>query len=80
MPRRLPDPPYPLHLRLSEHPTPPPPSPLSLPCLPLPACSAVEVWHLQRVLAKKRDPLTHALFLDVVAPGDDDPLPLDRFW
>ena len=61
-------------------PPPPPPSPLSLPCLPLPACSAVEVWHLQRVLAKKRDPLTHALFLDVVAPGDDDPLPLDRFW
>ena len=24
------------------------------------------VWHLQRVLAKKRDPITHALFLDEV--------------
>lgn len=43
-------------------------------------CSAVEVWHLQRVLGKKRDPLSHTLFLDVVAPGDDDLLPLDRFW
>ncbi|PSC76466.1 conserved oligomeric Golgi complex subunit 5 [Micractinium conductrix] len=42
--------------------------------------SAVEVWHLQRVLAKKRDPLSHTLFLDVVAPGEEDPLPLDRFW
>lgn len=42
--------------------------------------SAIEVWHLQRVLAKKRDPLSHTLFLDVVAPSDDDPLPLERFW
>lgn len=38
------------------------------------------MWHLQRVLAKKRDPLSHTLFLDVVAPKDEDPLPLDRFW
>lgn len=42
--------------------------------------SAVEVWHLQRVLAKKRDPLSHTLFLDGVAPQDSDPLPLERFW
>jgi len=28
--------------------------------------SAMSVWHLQRVLAKKRDPLSHALFLDEV--------------
>ncbi|KAL4458763.1 hypothetical protein ABPG75_013628 [Micractinium tetrahymenae] len=42
--------------------------------------SAIEVWHLQRVLAKKRDPLSHSLFLDVATPGEEDPLPLDRFW
>ncbi|KAL4435870.1 hypothetical protein ABPG77_000632 [Micractinium sp. CCAP 211/92] len=42
--------------------------------------SAIQLWHLQRVLAKKRDPLSHTLFLDVVAPEEGDPLPLDRFW
>jgi hypothetical protein len=42
--------------------------------------SAVEVWHLQRVLLKKRDPLSHVLFIDVVAPDAGAPLPLDRFW
>ena len=54
--------------------------------------SGVAMWHLQRVLMKKRDPLTHELFISVVAPtsegeggGDDHPpqqqvLPLDRFW
>ena len=30
------------------------------------------VWHLQRVLAKKRDPITHALFLDEVLGEDED--------
>lgn len=49
-------------------------------CPPPPLHSTIEVWHLQRVLAKKRDPLSHALFLDVVAPKEGDPLPLDRFW
>ena len=28
--------------------------------------NAMSVWHLQRVLAKKRDPLTQTLFLDEV--------------
>lgn len=47
--------------------------------------SAVAVWHLQRVLAKKRDPLSHDLFIDVVQlPAAPDaaspPLPCDRFW
>ena len=31
--------------------------------------AAMAVWHLQRVLAKKRDPITHALFLDEAAAG-----------
>ena len=38
------------------------------------------MWHLQRVLAKKRDPLTHALFLDAVVPDPQDALPCDRVW
>ncbi|GAB4821834.1 hypothetical protein N2152v2_008880 [Parachlorella kessleri] len=58
--------------------------------------SALEVWHLQRVLAKKRDPLSHVLLLDVVAPPEggevglqgeggeegagEGDLPLDVFW
>lgn len=48
--------------------------------------AALEVWHLQRVLAKKRDPLTHVLLLDVVAPPEGEAgaeggeLPLDSFW
>ena len=48
--------------------------------------TSVAVWHLQRVLMKKRDPLTHELFIDVVASRDvgtdngSGQLPLDRFW
>ena len=42
--------------------------------------AAAAVWHLQRVLAKKRDPLTHALVLDAVVPDPADPLPCDRVW
>ena len=51
--------------------------------------SAVAVWHLQRVLAKKRDPLSHELFIDVVQQTPSSPagskqqtpsLPCDRFW
>lgn len=38
------------------------------------------MWHLQRVMAKKRDPLTHVLFLDVVLPDPRAPLPCDRVW
>lgn len=37
--------------------------------------STTAVWHLQRVMAKKRDPLTHVLFLD-----SHQSLPLPRFW
>lgn len=39
----------------------------------------VAVWHLQRVLSKKRDPFTHVLLLDEVIK-DDDPLLTDRVW
>ncbi|XP_068655143.1 conserved oligomeric Golgi complex subunit 5-like [Aristolochia californica] len=39
----------------------------------------VAVWHLQRVLAKKRDPFTHVLFLDVVLQEGDSTL-TDRVW
>ena len=43
--------------------------------------AAVAVWHLQRVLAQKRDPLTHTLFRDVICGGDpDSPLPSERVW
>ncbi len=42
--------------------------------------SGVAMWHLQRVLMKKRDPLTHDLFINIVSPTDDDLLPLDMFW
>ena len=42
--------------------------------------SGVSIWHLQRVLMKKRDPLTRDLFINVVCPTKDDPLPLDYFW
>uniref|UniRef100_A0A7I4ARB6 Conserved oligomeric Golgi complex subunit 5 helical domain-containing protein n=1 Tax=Physcomitrium patens TaxID=3218 RepID=A0A7I4ARB6_PHYPA len=39
----------------------------------------VEVWHLQRVLAKKRDPISHVVFLDeVMQPGD--PMLAERVW
>ncbi|XP_058070815.1 conserved oligomeric Golgi complex subunit 5-like [Magnolia sinica] len=39
----------------------------------------VAVWHLQRVLLKKRDPFTHALFLDEVLQ-EGDPMLTDRVW
>jgi hypothetical protein len=41
--------------------------------------AAVSVWHLQRVVAKKRDPLSHVCFLDVLAPPGA-PLLTQRFW
>ncbi len=41
--------------------------------------STVAVWHLQRVVAKKRDPLSHVCFLDVLC-GPGQPLPSERFW
>jgi hypothetical protein len=40
---------------------------------------AVAVWHLQRVLTKKRDPLSHVLFIDVVLEGGTE-LPTDHIW
>ncbi len=41
--------------------------------------STVAVWHLQRVVAKKRDPLTHVCFLDVLV-GPGELLLVARFW
>ena len=41
--------------------------------------AATAAWHVQRVLAKKRDPLLHVLFLDQVAPPGMPP-PCDAFW
>lgn len=41
--------------------------------------AATAAWHVQRVLAKKRDPLLHVLFLDQVAPPGT-PTPCDAFW
>ena len=41
--------------------------------------SLVAVWHVQRVLAKKRDPLTHVLFIDECL-NDDSPLPSEQIW
>ena len=40
--------------------------------------SCTAVWHLHRVLAKKRDPLTHVLFLDNLSVEGGAPLSL--FW
>ncbi|KAL7143584.1 hypothetical protein ABFS83_08G201700 [Erythranthe nasuta] len=37
------------------------------------------VWHLQRVLSKKRDPFTHVLLLDEVME-EGDPTLTDRVW
>jgi hypothetical protein len=37
------------------------------------------VWHLQRVVAKKKDPLSHVLFLDVLCPPGG-PLLTEQFW
>jgi hypothetical protein len=39
----------------------------------------VSVWHLQRVVAKKKDPLTHVCFLDQLVKIDQ-PLLTQRFW
>ncbi|KAK9153286.1 hypothetical protein Sjap_000766 [Stephania japonica] len=39
----------------------------------------VSVWHLQRVLSKKRDPFTHVLLLDEVIQ-EGDPMLTDRVW
>ena len=41
--------------------------------------AAVAVWHLQRVLAKKRDPLSHTLFLEALESAGADS-PLEHFW
>ncbi|GAX78041.1 hypothetical protein CEUSTIGMA_g5483.t1 [Chlamydomonas eustigma] len=41
--------------------------------------SAIAVWHLQRVIAKKKDPLTHVCFLDVLVKPDEALL-CARFW
>lgn len=41
--------------------------------------AATAVWHLQRVMAKKRDPLTHVLFLDTLR-AEQQGLPLPQFW
>eukprot|EP00798_Chlamydomonas_sp_ICE-L_P027164 gene27164-2403_t len=41
--------------------------------------SAVAVWHLQRVVSKKKDPLSHVCFLDVLVPPGQ-PLLTQRFW
>ena len=41
--------------------------------------SVVAIWHVQRVLAKKRDPLTHVLFIDE-GLEDDSPLPSEQIW
>lgn len=43
------------------------------------ATSALSIWHLQRVVAKKRDPISHVLFLDVVCPPGTSLL-TERFW
>lgn len=39
----------------------------------------IAVWHLQRVLSKKRDPFTHVLLLDEVLQ-EGDPMLTDRVW
>ncbi|KAM1373709.1 hypothetical protein ACFX2I_024376 [Malus domestica] len=39
----------------------------------------VAVWHLQRVLSKKRDPFTHVLLLDEVIQ-EGEPMITDRVW
>ncbi|XVE84488.1 hypothetical protein DITRI_Ditri17bG0017600 [Diplodiscus trichospermus] len=39
----------------------------------------VAIWHLQRVLSKKRDPFTHVLLLDEVIK-EGEPMLTDRVW
>ncbi|KAK6142250.1 hypothetical protein DH2020_022598 [Rehmannia glutinosa] len=39
----------------------------------------LSIWHLQRVLSKKRDPFTHVLLLDEVMQ-EGDPTLTDRVW
>ncbi|XP_074273104.1 conserved oligomeric Golgi complex subunit 5 [Silene latifolia] len=39
----------------------------------------VSVWHLQKVLSKKRDPFSHVLLLDEVIQ-EGDPMLTDRVW
>lgn len=39
----------------------------------------IAIWHLQRVLSKKRDPFTHVLLLDEVIQ-EGDPMLTDRVW
>ena len=41
--------------------------------------SVVAIWHVQRVLAKKRDPLTHVLFIDECLDSEG-PLPSEQIW
>ena len=41
--------------------------------------AGVAVWHLQRVLLKKRDPLSHELFSKALAAAGVSP-PLLTFW
>jgi hypothetical protein len=41
--------------------------------------AGVAMWHLQRVLAKKRDPLTHVRFEEVLLSAGAT-LPIPRFW
>mmetsp|Transcript_14383 Transcript_14383/g.31097 ORF Transcript_14383/g.31097 Transcript_14383/m.31097 type:complete len:825 (+) Transcript_14383:68-2542(+) len=41
--------------------------------------SATAVWHLQRVVAKKKDPLSHVCFLDVLVKPEDMLL-TQKFW
>ena len=42
--------------------------------------ASLAMWHLQRVLAKKRDPVTQAVFLDEVLAAGQQASPCDRFW
>ena len=37
------------------------------------------MWHLQRVVAKKKDPLSHVCFLDVLVKPEE-PLLTEQFW
>ncbi|CAI5457681.1 unnamed protein product [Closterium sp. Yama58-4] len=48
-------------------------------CLDELARVMVLTWHLQRVMAKKRDPISHVVFLDHVLQSGDA-LPTERVW